>query len=219
MSSYSNYGPEWTKSILKELEKAGSWEVGITSDKKHRGAAINVDVVSLDVERNLAVVQVRHTEFNPRWSFSKTHKDYYLIGRNENGVAFAHSVDTPMRWKDCETRGVIRTVAVIWNCAEEDVDDIQRNGDVAFVPVGNLPTAATLIEGAQAVTVRKSHQVVAGKKGALYSTPDGTIYVSREARIKHTKGQHPTAKIRGGYWRVQEGVRASHWGFTRPTFD
>jgi hypothetical protein len=229
--------------LLRAVEIAGAWETGIESDRKGRGSSLNVDVYGYDERRQLAVVQVRQCIFRPG-RFKRVRKDYYLIGRNENGNAFAHPVEAtarPLSLRSPE-EAVLYILARVWDCAQEDVDDIKRNGDVAFVPVGTLPEGAELLEQGYAV-VRESHHVMALAGGKVYRMPlcgkavgapvlaSGWVahahtdacrwvyYVAGRAKIEHSKRQHPTARVRGGVWRVQAAERGSVWGFTAPTAD
>src|SRR5262249_20524609 len=93
-----NRYPVWVSKLLEELD-GQAWEAGIASDKKQRGSSVNVGVYSFDERQQLAVVQVRQCVFHPR-RWNKVRKDYYLIGRNENGSAFAHPVNSVARSKN-----------------------------------------------------------------------------------------------------------------------
>lgn len=211
--------PEWVRAMQKELEQQGAWTTGIESDRRGRGSSINVDVYSISKGEQLAVVQVRECVFHPR-RYSRIRKDYYLIGRNENGRAFAHPVSGFRRSRRVQadlSTGVRIALAKIWGCNEDDLDDVVRNGDVAFVPVHRLPTDAVLVEEGHAV-VRDSHHVRALASGKLYRVGD-ELYVTGRAKIEHTKHQHPTARVRGGVWRVVAGERGEVWGFSEPTAD
>jgi hypothetical protein len=208
--------PAWVSSILDELDGV-AWTTGIESDKKRRGSAINVDVYSYDNVRRLAVVQVRQCIFHPR-RFNRVRKDYYLIGRNENRNAFAHPVETIARSKkaiETVAGGVTLALCRIWQCDEEDLNKIKRNGDVAFVPVFGLPSDALKAEE-NGITLRDSHAVEADE---LYKDSQGNYYVRGKAHMRHTKQQHKDAKISRGYWRVQCGVKFANWGFTEPSAD
>jgi hypothetical protein len=208
--------PQWVAAILKELD-GKAWETGIEADRKGRGSSINVDVYSYDETRQLAVVQVRLCTFRPG-RFNHVRKDYYLIGKNENGNAFAHPVESVARSKKAMATvdgGVTLALTRIWNCDAEDLDEIRRNGDIAFIPVFCLPDSAVRVEE-NGLTLRDSHVVEADE---LYKDVDGTYYVRGRARIKHLKRQHKQTNAPRGFWRVQPGLRASNWGFTAPTAD
>ena len=209
--------PAWVKDLMAEVEQDGAWTTGIESDKRLRGSAINVDLYGYDADQGLAVVQVRETVFHPR-RYNRTRKDYYLIGRTEAGATFAHPVESPARSSRAmsSAEACVRYVlAKIWDCREQDLDDIERQGDVAFVPVRNLPADAEPVLNGEAVLIRNTHQLT----GDLWRTSDGTLYARRGARLKHLKGQHKPVRAKGGYYRVQAGHRAQNWGFTAPHGD
>lgn len=209
--------PQWAKDLITAVEKDGAFQRGIESDKKQRGSAINVDLYGHDTEQGLAIIQVREAQFRPG-RFTKVRKDYYLIGRTETGATFAHPVDSPARSrKALETpESCVRyVIAKIWNCREADLSDIERQGDVAFVPVCKIPdTAQPLING-EAVLIRNTHKLT----GDLWRDTDGTLYTRRGARLVHTKRQHAPIRAKAGVYRVQPGIRSQNWGFTAPHGD
>ena len=208
--------PDWVKALLKEAEENGAWETGIESDKKQRGSAINTALYGYDTEQQLAVVQVREAVFHPR-RFTRVRKDYYLIGHTETGGFFAHPVDSPLRSsyamsgpKMC----VDWVLSKIWQCRIKDLEDIERQGDIAMIPVPSIPKTAVPVEDGE-VTLRDSHKLT----GQIWKDQDGTLYTRRGARLVHSKRQHATIKAKAGVYRVQEGVRAETWGHTTPLGD
>lgn len=208
--------PAFVTALLSAAEKAGAWRTGIESDNKKRGSAINCDCYGYDESAGLAVVQVRQAVFHPK-RFTEVRKDYYLIGTTETGTFFAHPVESPARskWALATPRQTVAFVlSKIWNCKPTDLDEIERQGDVAFVPVYRIPATAERIESGT-VTIRETHRLT----GDLYQDTDGTIYTRRGARLVHSKRQHATVKARAGAYRVQPGVRATTWGFTAPKGD
>lgn len=208
--------PAWCDALMREAETEGAWTTGIESDKRQRGSAINADLYGYDEKRGLAVVQVREAVFHPK-RHTRVRKDYYLIGHNENGSFFAHPVDSPARSrKALETpeSAVAYVLAKIWNVKPDQLDEIVRQGDVAFIPVPRLPVDVAELPAGETI-LRDTHEL----KGDLWRDSDGTLYTRRGARMRHTKGQHKPIRARYGYYRVQEGVRAETWGFTVPTAD
>lgn len=209
--------PPWCWDLMREAEKAGAWTTGIESDRRMRGQALNCDLYGHDEAQGLAVVQVRQAIFRPG-RFTKVRKDYYLIGHTETGGFFAHPVESPSRSKRAMAtpEGVIRFVlAKIWNCEEDDLGDIERQGDIAFVPVSCIPETASAVLNGEAVMTRDTHRL----EGDIWRDTDGTLYTRRGARLVHTKRQHATIKAKAGVYRVQPGVRAATWGFTAPMGD
>lgn len=206
--------PIWCRSLMQEAEQAGAWRTGIESDHKQRGSAINCDLYGYDEAQGLAVVQVREAVFHPR-RYTQVRKDYYLIGHSENGQFFAHSVASPARSKlalASPEATVTYVLAKIWNCRPQDVADIERQGDVAFVPVSALPPYAKDVQGP--VTLRNTHILT----GDIWQYA-GDYYTRRGAKLTHTKRQHAPVRAKGGYYRVQEGIREQNWGFTAPHGD
>lgn len=205
--------PEWVKSLIGEVEKAGAFQRGIESDRKQRGSSINVDLFGYDEVEGLAVIQVRQCIFHPR-RYNQVRKDYYLIGHTESGSAFAHPVNTPARSKwalESPENTVAFVLSKIWNCRPDELHLIIRQGDIAFIPA-SLPKTAKETENR--IVLRETHRIT----GKLFKDTDGTMYCER-ASIVHTKRQHATVRVSGSYFRIQEGARAEVWGFTRPMGD
>ena len=206
--------PKWCADLLKEAEQVGAWHTGIESDRKRRGSAINTALYGYSESEGLAVVQVREAVFHPtRWT--RVRKDYYLIGHSENGNFFAHPVGTPSRSKlalETPEATVAYVLAKVWDCRPQDLPDIERQGDIALVPIVKLPFYANQVPGP--VTLRNTHVLT----GDLWQH-EGSYYTRRGAKLTHTKGQHAPVRAKGGYYRVQEGIRATHWGFTAPHGD
>ena len=214
MSKHSNYGPDHAAQLIRAAEQAGVFTVGIASNKRGRGTAINVDCVGHDAARQLAVIQVRETQFRAG-RFSRTHKDYYLIGRVETGDVFAHPVESPLNTRAGRAGGsdcVDLVLSRVWQCPVDILRDVERQGDIALVPVRALPGNAEPVAGP--VVLRESHVLT----GDIWRAGD-TYYTRRGARLSHTKREHAPIKARGGYYRVQEGIRAAVWGFSVPTVD
>jgi hypothetical protein len=214
--------PAWAQDLVKAAEQAGTYTTGIASDRKGRGTAINVDVYGYSAEQHLAVVQVRECRFRPG-RFPGVRKDYYLLGTVESGEVFAHPVASPARSKRALASPeacVAWVLAQIWDCAVEDLPEIRRQGDVAFVAALLPANARPLV--VQTITVRQTHRIEADR---IWEDRWGrgddevTYYVSRRARAIHTKGEHAPVRVRHGYFRVQPGIRASVWGFTAPVGD
>lgn len=211
------YVPEWCRALMGAAEAAGAWRTGIESDKKQRGTAINCDLYGYDASHGVAVVQVREATFHPR-RHTRIRKDYYLIGRTETGGFFAHPVESPARSSKAlasPEATVEFVLSRVWGCRPQDVHEIERQGDVAFVPVARLPADATPVPADETVVIRDTHKLT----GDLWRTQDGTLYARRGARLVHTKRQHKPVKAKAGLYRVQPGIRAETWGFTAPRGD
>lgn len=208
--------PAFVAALLIDAEKAGCWETGIASDKKHRGTAINTAVYGFDESQHLAIVQVREARFHPG-RFTKVRKDYYLLGRVESGDVFAHPIESPIKSKLALSDAqycVNYALSKIWNCKIDDLKDIIQQGDVALIPIVRVPKTVMLLNG-EAQLIRDSHKI----EGDIWRDIDGALFCRRGAKITHLPGEHKTIKAKSGFYRVQPGCRAEVWGFSAPTAD
>lgn len=125
---------ERVKPLVSELAQGGAWEFGIRGDPA-RGVSLNWDAYGHGTDMHsgefLAVIQVRQTRWYGYGNSSR--KVYFLLGRNEDGTAFAHAV---------ESRVVHAAIAagrdVIKSCQDwifgHDYGQVVRQGDIALVP-------------------------------------------------------------------------------------
>ena len=209
---YSHFGSPWCEKVIDELNGT-AFEIGIESDKKQRGAAVNVTVCDEDENQALFVAQVRKTEFHPR-RFNRTRKDYFLCGRNDNGNAFAHPVELTRTNARVEV-----ALCRIWQCTPSQLAKIIRQGDVALIPERALTFRDVEEFTVPEFAVGDSHIVTAER---VYVGRDGVYVAGSRAQIRHTKQQHPHVAATlspSKLYRVQLGIRAETWGFARPTFD
>ena len=215
--------PIWVQELLDEAQRAHAWPTGIVGTDR-TWTAFNVDVYGFDEQSGLVVVQARYAWKRGRYGYTNVHKDYYLIGHNEDGSVFSHPVPSPRRSRramDGPPENTVRWCrARIWDCDEDDLDHIIRQGDVALVPVQHLPAEAEPIE-ARTVVIRESHRVRAEQIYRVVSD-DGraTYYTTGRVSLVHLRHQHPTVQVRkGGIFRVTAGRRIPVWGFTTPSAD
>jgi len=207
--------PEFAKKLALDAERAGTFETGIESDKKQRGTSINTDLFGYDQDKVLIVLQVRECHFRPG-RFNQVRKDYYLIGRNENGNVFAHPCESPARskWALSSPENTVEFILCkIWECKPDELALIKRQGDIALIP---SPLPAGSIETENEIVLRQTHKII----GKIMRAPNGCLFCE-QAKVIHTKGQHtPIKKTRKGNWyRIQSGIRSETWGFSRPTAD
>ena len=188
-----SYVPAFVKNLISEAESASAFEIGIESDKRRRGVAINTDVYGWDHSQGLVVIQVRRCEFHPR-RFNHVRKNYLLIGRNERtGLVFTHGVPSPLRSKYAmqDPESCVKWIlSKIWDCKISDLDKILRQGDIAFIPIKKIPNSAQAIEQNE-IILRGSHRL---KADAIYKD-EQHIYVSK-ARLIHAKGQHACVRTK-----------------------
>lgn len=216
--------PEYVKALVAALD-GNAWTLGIESLNKRGGfEAINWDCYGYAefMGQQLCVIQLRRAYKRKSSYFTSVRKDYYLCGYNENGNPFAHPVDSPARSKTAMSTvegPALKVLSEIWGCEAEDLTDIKRNGDVAFIPATSRQVPADAYE-IQSIGLANSHVVEIGRKGKLFFSPSTkAIYGKGSLKLSHAKGQHPTAITNVGFWRVAVARRAAHWGFTAPTAD
>ena len=121
-----------------------------------------------------------------------TREDLFLVGRNENGVAFAHAVSS---------RNAISTVraALQWVWDVDDIEDVvDRHGDVGVIRTSAVPKKTTT----GTIKVLDSHAFT-GEHCVR-----GRIVYARRGVLTHTKGQHPDVKI-GDEWMKLVPARRS----------
>lgn len=205
--------PEWVKELVAELEKRGAFERGIThvGSRRHGGfQAVNIDLYGCDESQGLAVIQVRESYKRKASHWMRIRKNYFLIGRNENGNAFAHSIPSP---RHSTQDAVTFALRAIWHCTEKQLGGVVRNGDVAFIPT-RRPTA-DLEPITFPVLLADSHLLT----GKLLLGSNGELYADGQAELRHQPGQHPTVGITRGFYAVRVGYRAPVWDFAQSTQD
>lgn len=213
-----DHAPGWVYELEDEAASAAGWEIGIESDHRMRGTAVNTDIYGYDGSQGLAVIQVRETVFRPG-RFSRVRKNYFLIGRNENGSAFAHCVPSPLRSKvalQTPESTVAWVLSKIWKVPMSDLGEVERQGDVAFIPVSRIPKGAERLEGVHEVLLAESHSLRARE---IYQGANGALFVRRGARLVHTKRQHRCVRAKAGLYRVVVGYREKAWNFSLESHD
>lgn len=202
-----------TASSTAKVDEHGSWDFGIAFDRKGRGQALNWDLygIGTDVHTGtlLIVIQIRQYEKRYKNGYGNVRKNYFLVGTNEDGSAFAHPVSA----------NVVRTAIrldrdVIKACQDwifgGDYARMIRHGDLALVPLAKRPSAKVVT--ADRMVLEDSHEVT-----ATQFRQNGHLYV-QDPTLVHLPGTHPTVSGRGWY-RVVVGVRADFWRFAAPTKD
>lgn len=209
--------PAFVQNFMREMERAGVCETGIVSDSRRRGESVNIDPCGWDDEQALAVLQVRQCIFHPR-KFNRVRRDYYLCGYNENGTFFAHSIESPMRSsyaKAAPKNCVEFALSKIWGVKISQLDEVVRQGDIAFIPVKNLPADAAPFPEPTMI-LRESHIL----RGEIFTAGE-SVFVKFGASMRHVKKEHAAirAKKISPFYRVALGNRAETWGFSAPTAD
>jgi len=219
-----SYYQNWPTSIaavaqdLDSPDEHGAWETGIVSDRKHRGTAINAELIDHSPSQTLAVVQIRQCVFHPK-RYNRVRKNYFLIGRNETGTAFAHAVPAGVARSSMAATPVEKAQAWIWGCTVHQLRRIVRHGDVCLFPLPKKfdPAATEYLlisaDDYEHFVVSDSHVV----NGTQVWVRAGS-YIVLNPRLTHLKDQHPTVEGLGWY-EIRIGRRASLWSFALESHD
>lgn len=202
--------PAWVHELVADAERAGCWSSGFDGNGE-RYEAINADVYGWSERDGLALVQVRQVRKRRRRDYLEVRKSYLLIGRLEDGKVFGHGVPSPRRSSTAmaSPEAAVRWILAqhVWRCAEDDLDDIVRQGDIALIPIRRMPADAQPIEG-ETITLRDSHSV----RGTIYRSSTG-LYARGIVVIDHTPGEHKHVRTKKGLWQIRVGRREALWGF------
>lgn len=222
----TKYARAWNavNKICKELDSSnsdehGAWTTGAAFDRKGRGSAINLDIYGVDIVdgQYLGVVQVRQFERRYKNGWGNIRKNYFLVGRNENGGPFAHPVPAQVirRTGDSPESPVTAARSWIFDCPKNKLPLIKRHGDVAAIPV-RCPRGEQYWSQTHGIQLIDEHYLIANQA----CSQDGRLYV-KDFHLYHGKRQHPdvNAAEREGWFRIQVGRRSDFWSFSKPTAD
>jgi hypothetical protein len=196
-----------------KVDEHGNWEFGITSLNRRgtRWAALNWDLYGYGTDAHsgapLAVIQVRQSLAGRRWT--RVRKNYYLLGTNEDGTAFAHPVSAMCVHAAIRAgQDVVRRVQDwIFGC---DYGQVRRQGDLALIPLRRACGERTPL---RSMVLEDSHALDASeiRLGA------GAVY-AKDPRLTHLPGAHPRVEATGWH-KIVSGRRAAFWRFAAPTVD
>ena len=199
-----------------KVDEHGSWDFGRAFDRKGRGQALNWDLygVGHDIHTGglLIVIQVRKFSREHKGWFGSVRKNYFLLGTNEDGTTFAHSVSASVVRSAINHNNNVVLAVQKWMFGT-DYERVIRQGDMALVPVRS-PKGEVLPGYETYVTIAKSHRLMAVE---MRRTEDGQMYAKHPTML-HTPGTHPTIKG-SGWFKLAEGKRAAYWKFAAPTID
>lgn len=180
-------------------------------DRKLRGQALNVDLYGYgrDIHDggDLVVIQVRQYEKRHAGWFPQVRKNYYLVGRNEDGTVFAHPVESAVIHSAIR-RGVDVVTAVQTWMFGHDYSGLVRQGDVAVRPC-SLPAGAKI-------------------PGSVFSLPENHNWTAAAVMMRGDRLymqdvyiEHPThpAIYQPGWSEIVVARRANTWDFATPTID
>ena len=109
-------------------------------------------------------------------------------------------------------------LAWVWDCREDDLELVQRHGDVALIARGGRRqpklVEETITELCAPVRVVDSHVL---RARAVAQDTHGRWW-AQDAVLHHEKAQHAGVGV-AGWARLQIGRRERTWGFTSPSSD
>ena len=197
-----------------KVDEHGSWEFGITRLNRRgtRWAALNWDLYGYGLDAHsgapLAVIQVRQSVSGRRWT--QVRKNYYLLGTNEDGTAFAHPVSANV------IHAAIRAGQDVVKSVQDwifggDYAQLLRQGDLALIPLRRACGERTPL---QTLLLEDSHALEASE---IRFGGGGVVY-AKDPTLIHLPGGHPTVGA-AGWYKVVSGRRAPFWRFAPPTVD
>jgi hypothetical protein len=197
-----------------KIDEHGTWDFGIASLNRRgtRWQALNWDLYAHGHDAHtgalLAVIQVRQVVSGRRWN--QVRKNYFLIGTNEDGTAFAHPVSAMCVHAAIRAgQDVVRRVQDwIFGC---DYGQVRRQGDLALIPLRRAcgertPLRSMVLEDSHAL---EASEIRLGAEGVVYA---------KDPTLIHLPGTHPTVGA-AGWHKIVTGRRASFWKFAAPTVD
>ncbi|MBX3531986.1 MAG: hypothetical protein KF849_15360 [Rhizobiaceae bacterium] len=183
-------------------------------DTGMRGDSLNIDLYGYDPEQAVAIVQIRHFFRRYQNGYANVHKDYVLIGRNEETKALfrhpvsAHAIHAAIRKDGTDPVAPIRAAQRwMWGVTDAQLMAGIRQGDILIVPARGRPAKAERTE-AESVLVGGTHEVHAM---AFCRDAKGIVYALGPT-VRHTKGQHLAAYGDGDFWHsIRVGREADTW--------
>ena len=198
-----------------KMDEHGGWNFGLLDSeyKKGRTHAINYDFygVGYDLhnEEFLAVIQIREFYRQKSSYYPEIRKNYFLLGRNEDGRYFAHPVESRViHFAIRKGNDVIKAVQN-WIFGA-DYSKVLRQGDICLLPVKKVKGD---LYDKNEILMEDSHQLTA-EKIFLYQ---GNYYCVNPSLV-HLKNTHPSLSEVGSFM-VIVGNRTFSWSFASPTLD
>lgn len=187
-------------------------------DHVGRGEALNHDLYGYDAAQELAVVQIRHVSRRTRNGFLRVHKDYALVGVNENGNWFRHPVSSSavhgaIRKTPEDPAAAVRGAQKwMWGVTDAQLKTSlaagKRQGDVLLVRERTPREADITVEHPPTVVVGGSHEIRAAR---IVEVKSGRI-VAQAPSLWHSKHQHaPTYADDEGWYSVRVAAEAATW--------
>jgi hypothetical protein len=197
-----------------KIDEHGTWDFGIAPLNRRgtRWQALNWDLYGHGHDAHtgelLVVIQIRQAVSGRRWN--KIRKNYFLVGQNEDGTAFAHPVRAHV------VHHAIRAGRDVVKATQDwifggDYAQLLRQGDIALIPLRRACGERTPL---QMMVLEDSHELHASE---IRLGADGVVY-AKDPTLIHLPGTHPTVGA-AGWHKVITGRRASFWRFAAPTVD
>jgi len=207
-------------SQAEKIDEHGGWKFGsefeLNGKEKPEGWALNWDLygVARDCHsrKTLAVIQIREFYRRKAGYYARIRKNYFLLGRNEDGSAFAHPITSrPIHAAIHAARCPVKA-AQDWIFGT-DYRRVLRQGDMALLPKKPRGRGREISRGTIRVDGEGSHLLNADR-----FLVQGERIFALNPTMRHTRGVHPL--IRGlGWFHVLIGRRADSWSFAQPTID
>lgn len=206
--------PASIKDLVQTLATELGWTLGIKTAGRSGYEAHNLDVFGFDVDRQLAVIQLRRAYKKKEGYFTQVEKSYALVGIDD-GQLFSHPLQaSPARNPNLRSHTAEDTVrwaeGKIFGVPVSRLHTLVRQGDIAFVPCRAIPAVAkeNLVDVMDLV-IRGSHSIKVD--GLLYKDPDEQFFFDGVAELVHTKGQHKAVQVEGRYKIVAGKKGRSAW--------
>lgn len=193
--------PPQISGLVDKILKKMNVDRGFVSDGKW-WESLNSDVYGYDVDRQLAVIQLRRAIRKRSWSYQKVQKQYFLLGIDDHQL-FSHPIPgSPRRMGGAglygtSPEGVVKWAeAKIFGVTVEKLSTVIRQGDIAIVPQKRTPADLYLTDdftllpsGIHQGILRNSH--TATVDGDVFSTNiTGRWFADGNIEIVHSKGEH-----------------------------
>lgn len=195
------------------IDEHGSWEFGCAFDGKGRGTSLNWDLYAVGNDthdgRLLIVIQVRQYHKRTKNGYGNVRKNYFLVGTNEDGSAFAHPVSANVVRKAINDERDAVLACQNWIFGG-DYSRMIRHGDLALIPLTKAPAAPAA--ETTSLLLEDSHELT-----ATAIRQNGHVYALNPVLV-HLPGTHPTVQATGWH-RVVVGQRGKFWDFAKPTAD
>ena len=198
-----------------KVDEHGSWDFSAEFDRKGRGQSLNWDLygIGYDVHTGelLAVIQVRQFERRYKNGYANIRKNYFLIGRNEDGTTFAHAVSHAPIFAAIKKGNDVVLATQNWIFGGSYADMV-RQGDLCLLPLSVRPSG-TKGQMRRVAVLESSHRLEATQIGWVEDR-----LCAKNPHLTHLPGTHPDVAAEG-WCRIMVGRRAEFWHFAAPTID